>query len=176
MPHPKEKRERAFAMFAEGKTYEDIAFELRIPAPTLRAWASRDKWSERKQIVAAAPDLDAATSQTVAKALAKSSSVDLETSDLELAEKQARYQAAMGDVALKIANEARTLEGDELFAKAGKLKDLDAIARKALKLESEKPTTVINVALLSHSTDKQPRLVSDSSAIHELTDAPPSQS
>ena len=173
--HSLEVRERAFQLYKQTRDYAHVSLETGVPDATLRSWSSREKWATRIAAENAIPDSNAETIKGVLKVVS-SECRPATPSNLDLAEKQAKYTDTMGDVALRIAEHANSLEGKELVQVADKLLKADAIARKALKLETEKPSTVINVALLSHSTEKQPRLVSDSSSLRELDDAPPSQS
>jgi hypothetical protein len=67
------------------------------------------------------------------------------------------------------------MPANDLISRADKLHKADQTARKALHIEAAPAPTVINIALLSGSAGKQPRLVSDSSSQRALVDAPTSQ-
>jgi len=173
--HSPEAKERAYQLWKEKNDATEIALELAIPASTIRSWKDRYNWPDRLAIEQTpGVAINAETAATLARhtpARAASSEFD----KLDLAEKQERYTDAMGSAALRVAEYVASLPGADIVKQADKLKKADEFNRKALKLETEKPSTVINVALLSHSTEKQPRLVSDSSSLRELDDAPPSQ-
>ena len=72
-------------------------------------------------------------------------------------EKQDRYTETMATQALRIAEEIKKLPAKMLILHADKLAKLDAIARKALKLETEKPTSIVAVAFLA--APAEPRLI-----------------
>jgi len=150
--HPKEIRDKAFRLFVEGKHPNDISYELQIPVGTLYNWMRRDKWEIRK--TAEQAGVDAETSVRVAKQLAKTTK-PTEPTNLTLTEKQERYQELMGDAAVRLADHVATLEGPQLVAAADKLLKADQIARKALKLETEKPSTVIQIGVLAQPTNQK---------------------
>jgi uncharacterized protein YjcR len=153
-------------MFCDGKAKTDIAFELQIPVGTIYAWGKRDQWDTRKGVESAG--VTAETSQTVAKALAKVSKAT-EPSDMELAEKQARYQSLMGDAAVRVAEHVAALDSEALVATADKLVKSDTWARKALKLETEKPSTVIQIGVLAQSPAREAQKRSEPAALEAIT-------
>jgi len=55
----------------------------------------------------------------------------------------------MATQAIRIAEEIKKLPAHSLIAQADKLAKLDAIARKALKLEADKPASIVAVAFLA---------------------------
>lgn len=129
----------------------DIARELKLPVGTIYSWSKRDAWSGRLE-AQRLTGIDAETSKTVAKVV-KVYQSRVEPSNLDLAEKQQHYQAKLGDAAVRLADHVATLNGSELVSQADKLLKADQIARKALKLESEKPSTVIQIGVLAQSRD-----------------------
>ena len=132
-------------MYLDGKPLTDIAFETRIPASTIRAWSRRDQWDARKG-VAIAMSMDAETARAVEIA-SQPPQIDTPT---DLAEKQTEYQKKFSDAAVRLARHVATLQGPELIQQADKLAKADAVARKALKLETEKPSTVIQIGILAN--------------------------
>jgi Putative ATPase subunit of terminase (gpP-like) len=142
-PHPKEVRERAFEMFKAGAPFSDIAADLRIAAPTLRSWSRREKWTEQRKLAQVNPTLDREQLASLAQ----------REDDLEIPEglsaKQADYQEKMQAAAIRLANRVAKMDTDELIARSSKIKDLDQVARKALKLETERPAVLIDLKVLS---------------------------
>jgi Phage terminase small subunit len=131
-------------MFAEDKKpVNDIAFELRLSPGLIRSWKKRDRWSQRIQVAKANPQMGHEEIVT----LAKRDDLDLEIPP-ELAERQTEYQDKLGAAAIRLANHIENMDGDELVQKADKISKADAVARKALKLETEKPHSLINLAVL----------------------------
>ena len=165
--HPKEVREHAFRLYKDGHSQIHIAHDLGIPVGTVYGWCKRDHWDMRAKAERAG--VDAETAPKLARVLTERTKAG-EPSNLDLAEKQARYQALMGDAALRVAEHVATLEGDKLVASADKLFKADQIARKALKLETEKPSTVIQIGVLANSPAKQDekRIESASAEVNTL--------
>ena len=168
-PHPREMREKCFRLFAEGRCYSDISYETRIPASTLRAWSARDAWRQRLTIQQNQPSLDTETAITLARQAAEP---DI---PYDLPSQQERYESNWRQAAVVLSEHVREMPANDLISRADKLHKADQTARKALHIEAAPAPTVINIALLSGSAGKQPRLVSDSSSQRALVDAPTSQ-
>jgi transposase-like protein len=135
---PKDQREAAFKLYAEGKTVQDIAFELAIPQATVRTWKNRDGWAARLKDPTLTPE---------AAVLATRRAQDIEIPET-LPERQEKYQEQLGEAAIRFAAHVSTLEGAELVQQADRIKKADEVSRKALKLETEKPAPLINLAIL----------------------------
>ena len=71
-------------------------------------------------------------------------------------EAQVEYENYTQATALRIARIIKRTPDAQLIASADKIEKLDKIARKALKLESEKPRMAINIRMLAEG--KMPRL------------------
>jgi hypothetical protein len=151
-PHPKEIRQRAFALYQEGKPFVDIAHEIRVAAPTIRCWALREKWRQRVQIARENPKMD----DEAIVALAKREEPLLEVPP-ELSGKQALYQTNMQTAAIAMSERVKEMGADEALSRAAKIKDLDAVARKALKLESDKPVALLQLNILTGAGRQHPR-------------------
>lgn len=139
-------------MFLAGKPPVDIAYEMQLPAATIRAWSTRENWKEQKQITDAAPGLDAGLTVCIAKTVAQATEQPAR-SDLDLAEMQTEYESTMGGIALRIARHADTLDPDRLLAAAEKITKWDAVNRKALKLVESRPNVLVQIGLLSSPTN-----------------------
>ena len=84
--------------------------------------------------------------------LNNNTSVQKDYTNLTLSEAQGEYEDRAHVQALRIMDIIESTSDTALFLGADKLAKLDATARKALKLEDDKPKTLINIALLSHGT------------------------
>jgi hypothetical protein len=76
--------------------------------------------------------------------------------NLTLSEAQVDYENYSQDTALRIARIIKRTPDAQLIAHADKLEKLDKIARKELKLETDKPRMAINIRMLAEG--KIPRL------------------
>ena len=74
---------------------------------------------------------------------------EAELESLAFAEKQSRYSTMMAESALRFAETVKALSPQGLVASADKIAKLDQVARKAVKLESDKPRSAINIRLLA---------------------------
>ena len=79
---------------------------------------------------------------------------EAELESLAFAEKQSRYSTMMAESALRFAETVKALSPQGLVASADKIAKLDQVARKALKLENEKPRSIINIGLLASGSSK----------------------
>ena len=68
-------------------------------------------------------------------------------SDLTLSEAQSEYEAAMRREALLFARSLADMPEAQKLVHADKIKKRDKLARKALKLETEKPRTILPLLL-----------------------------
>jgi hypothetical protein len=141
--HPREVREKAFNLFREGKPFVDIAYELRVSAPTIRCWAMREHWKEQVKIAAANPEMD---SETVIALARQEEPLDIPE---ELSEQQRLYQGNMAKAAIAMSEKVKEMDANEALQKSSKIKDLDAVARKTLKLETERPFALLQLNILA---------------------------
>ena len=74
--------------------------------------------------------------------------IDVPPENLRLSEAQVEYEAHSQAAALRIARIIKRTPDAQLIASADKIEKLDKIARKALKLEADKPRMAINIRLL----------------------------
>ena len=134
-PHSKELRSRAGDLYKSGKSYQEIAEITKLPLSTLRNWCKRHGWKLAK------PDQ---IEPTVTTALDEP--IEIPGS---LAEKQAVYTDHMSAAAVRLAQHVSKLDGESLVKAADKLLKSDQMARKALKLETEKPFCAIQIGVLA---------------------------
>jgi len=85
-------------------------------------------------------------------------------SDLTLSEAQKEYEAAMMREALLFARSLAEMPESQKLVHADKIEKRDKLARKALKLETEKPRSVLNLTLLASGTVERVRFDSDEPA------------
>ncbi|MFZ3376216.1 MAG: hypothetical protein WA183_11745 [Chthoniobacterales bacterium] len=161
-PHPPELKERGYQLYEQGKSNPEIANALDIPVSTLARWSSKGKWKLRRQL-ASRPGIELGALTPTDQDILD------EISQLTFEEKQALYDEMMSDHALRVAYIVKGLSPQGVVVNADKIKKLDETARKALKLESDKPRPLINIALLSYGTVKEAKVVSDVPAPDALT-------
>jgi hypothetical protein len=155
--HPLEVRERAFNLYrklgADGKrkhTLPQIAKAVGVPVGTINKWSSVSKWRARAQALSKQDALLSEYDQrpgTEAANAPKTPRIDASTLTFE--EKQETFSKLMADQALRLPQLMAELDDAKLLASADKLAKLDAQARKALKLEEQVPTVILNVGLLA---------------------------
>ena len=143
-PHPRELRERCFELFKAGRQFVDIAHETRVAAPTIRSWASRERWKERVAIAQEQPGL----SPDAQIALAIRQEQQIKIPD-ELREQAELYETNLAKASVILSHAVAEMQPDEMLQKSSKIKDLDTVARKCLKIEHVKPATVIQIGILS---------------------------
>jgi transposase-like protein len=168
LSHPPEFKERGYRLYEQGKSNPEIAKELRIPLSTINRWSSKEKWKLRKQLAGLhetelGPGLVPNSSLTDE---AEQRALDREKT---LPEAQRDYEETMQAQALRIMRAIEEIPDELLIANADRIAKLDLTARKALKLDSNKPRQLINIALLSHGVVKPARIASDVPAAAELT-------
>jgi len=84
--------------------------------------------------------------------------------NLTLSEAQVEYETHSQAAALRIARIIKRTPDAQLIASADKIEKLDKIARKALKLETEKPRSAINIRLLASGMVSRLQIASDEPA------------
>jgi hypothetical protein len=143
--YPPEMRERCYQLFKEGKSQREIQAETGVPRVTIQRWSDNDRWKSRKRAELRGKEVRQRRTEGEKPA----------NSELTMGEKQDIYAEGMATQALRLPEIIDGMSDDELIMAADKIKNLDAIARKALHLEEAKPTTVINVSLLSRPIPAQ---------------------
>ena len=134
-PLPMATRLEAKRLWEAGESYNAVAAELNVAVSSIKTWRSRDKWTRTK------PEAGLAI-------VPESSDVEIPE---DLSEQAAQYEEDMRVTALKFSNHVKNLPPDQIAAKADRIKSLDGVNRKALRIESEKPQTVIQLAVLASS-------------------------
>lgn len=147
--------ESGYQLFKQGLSHPDIARRLGLLHSTIQRWSSRQKWKLRllQEVSPSTAPREAGSSASTPgcpPADIKCQPADSQSvSPLTFEEKQAAFEDIMSNQALRIAKVISELPDASLVVAADKIKSLDATARKALKLEAEKPGTVINIGLLA---------------------------
>jgi len=148
-PHPAEVRERAYRLYEQGKCNREIAEALGFPLNTVNRWSSKGKWKLRRRL---------GTSEGTDKTTLPPVNDNLEQAEIELLsfeEKQRRYADTMAASAVRFAYIVKNLPAQAVLLSADKIAKLDQSARKALKLENEKPRSIINIAMLAAGNIKR---------------------
>lgn len=136
--HPIEAREKAFQLHKRGNTHAEVGALLQLPGGTIASWSKRYKWPARIKAENAGAPASVPPLAPPRKA-----------SGLTLAEKQTRYTEDMAEQALRLPEIVAAMSDKEYIAAADKITKQDATNRKALGLESSKPSVVVNVGLLA---------------------------
>ncbi len=139
-----ELREKAFKLYCEEITFATISERWDIPVKVLQRWSCDNKWKQRREELRAKQRTTDAGSTSPNAAL-----VDALPENLTLSEAQVNYETHSQAAALRIARIIKRTPDAQLIASADKIEKLDKIARKALKLESEKPRMAINIRMLA---------------------------
>lgn len=176
--YPPEVKEKAFQLFCERVKMADIAARLGVKLSTVAKWSSVHGWRARycdqqisrgREMVAAHPPKAAPSSSASPEILDEGNGLDgnlRADSKLSLGESQSEYQTRMQAQALRVPALMQRLSDAGLLASAEKLAKLDGIARKALRLETDKPAVVVNIGLLSSS--EPPRRLKSCAVASEL--------
>jgi transposase-like protein len=139
-----ELREKAFKLYCEEITFATISERWDVPVKVLHRWSCDNKWKQRREELRAKQRATDAGSTSPNPAL-----VDALPENLSLSEAQVDYETHSQAAALRIARLIKRTPDAQLIASADKIEKLDKIARKALKLETEKPRSAINIRLLA---------------------------
>src|SRR5436305_1923370 len=120
VPHPPGTKERAYQLYCDGNTLPQIAATVGASQSTVAKWSSKNNWKAQRALAGTSRD---------------SGSQPSDFSHLSLPQKQVQYGENMENVALEFSEHAAALSGSQLVPLADKVKKLDEVARKALKLE-----------------------------------------
>ena len=153
-PHAPELRERGYQMFARRMPLAKIGEALDVPADTVRKWSSKGKWKAR--LLASGGRANGAVIPAHgAAAVPTSEDIDAQLAKLialPFAEKQQAYLDLMANESLRAALAIQSVPHAALVQNSDKIKKLDEVARKALRLEENKPQVVVNVGLLAQAS------------------------
>jgi uncharacterized protein YjcR len=137
-------KERGFKLYLEGKPNPEIAGDLGIPLMTLARWSSNGKWKTQK-LLAQGGSVDAIAAVDTS-----------EFENLSLDEKQVLYEEIMSNRAIRFAKSLEAMPDAQFMSSADKIKKLDEVVRKALKLDGgPKPACIVQIALLSTPAEKR---------------------
>ena len=139
-----ELREKAFKLYCEEITFATISERFHVPVKVLQRWSCDNQWKQRREELRAKQRATDAGSTSPDSAL-----VDALPENLTLSEAQVDYENYNQAAALRVARIIKRTPDAQLIASADKIEKLDKIARKALKLESEKPRMAINIRMLA---------------------------
>jgi hypothetical protein len=141
-PRPAAERSKARELYLADKSYQEISEETNIPVSTLRNWCARDGWKLAKsqpdefEIVPSREEIDTAIPDTLQ----------------ECAEE---YESNMAAASVIVSRRIAQMPPDEVVQKADRIKQIDSTARKALRIENDRPLTVIQIGVLAQSPAKR---------------------
>jgi len=142
-PLPVEVRARALALHANGVPSVEIADRVGVKATTIRSWIRR----QRKK--------DHPPAQPIVPSVVEIAAPDEYAEIPEDLPEQARvYEENMREAAVKFSHHVKNLPAEQIAAKADRIKSLDVVNRRALKIETEKPATVIQLGVLCQPVRK----------------------
>ena len=127
-----ELREKARTLYEAGQTRREIAEATGLSLNTIAAWRKRDGWAQPAQALEIVPSTEVEPIEMPAS----------------FAEKQAVYTDKMSEAAVRLAHHVAALDGENLVKASDKISKGDLTARRALKLESNKPNQVIQIGIL----------------------------
>ena len=136
-----EVRLEAKRLWEAGESYNAVAAELNVAVSSIKTWRKRDGWTRASE-----------TSSELM--IVPTDEIEI-AEDMDLPEQAAQYEEDMRVTALKFANHIKNLPPDQIAAKAEKIKSLDGVNRKALKIETERPPVAIQIAVLASSPAKR---------------------
>ena len=139
-----ELREKAFKLYCEEITFATISERWDVPVKVLQRWSCDNKWKQRREELRAKQRATDAGSTSANPAL-----VDVLPENLTLSEQQKLYEEAMRLEAIRFVRELANMPEALKIAAADKIEKRDKIARKALKLETDKPPVAINIRMLA---------------------------
>jgi len=132
-PHPLEIREKARLLYEQqGLRLVDIESEIGINRRTVANWKRRDSWQRKSE----------------SSALAISEPIETDMPDT-IEEAAQEYETNMRRASVIVSRRIAAMEPDAIVQKADRIKQIDATARKALKIETEKPRVVIDIGVLA---------------------------
>ena len=135
---PQAQRARAIEAFERGERSYIVARELDIPEGTIRSW--RAIW--RKKGGKVKPTSEAAILQ-------RAESAEVESPELDtLGERQEFFIESASAAAVRLAAHVKKLDGEALVKNADKLHKALASARASLKLDTDRPASVIQIGVL----------------------------
>jgi hypothetical protein len=140
-------------------TFATISERWDVPVKVLQRWSCDNQWKQRREEPRAKQRATDAGLTSPDPAL-----VDVLPENLTLSEAQVDYETHSHETALRIARIIKRTPDAQLIANADKLEKLDKIARKALKLENEKPRIAINIRMLAEGKIRRLANASDEPA------------
>jgi hypothetical protein len=146
--HKPGTKEQAFKMYARHTDLAAISSKLGVPLATLRKWSSVGTWRARRLFLESANPLGASVHKPGGKE-AETDEAFEQLKALSFSEKQSMYEEMASDSAMRAALVMQRASDATLVSQAEKISKMDSTARKALRLETRKPSVVVNVALLS---------------------------
>ena len=139
-PLPRSLRAKALALSQEGQRPTEIALALGVKPVTVRSWVKR--WR------------DAGSPVPQPLAIIEPE-IDEEPIPDDPADRIAEYEDNLQRHAVRFSREVERLPSGEALRLSSRIKESDHVARKALRIESERPKCVIQIGLLTSSAIQQ---------------------
>ena len=156
-PWSEEDKAECKRLYIHGHTLDDISEHKHVPKKTLQHWQAKDHWTllkVEKQGISIARQLEHQTGNCRSHVPSSDDDQKIETekaveefSKLTLVDKQFAYEEAMQAQAIRLPRLIALLSEGQLLMQADKLKNLDAIVRRALRLEQPAPAPVMNIGI-----------------------------
>jgi hypothetical protein len=135
-------------MYKTGEKFDAISVALQIPLNTLKGWAYGGRWKDRQTLVK--HKANSLKEDIKAQVLEVADTAEQERiENMTLSERQTCFEEQMSIQAMRLPKIMSRMSDLVLVATADKVSKLAGEARKALKLEKEKPSMIINVGLLA---------------------------
>jgi len=136
-PRSKEERDHARRLYEAGEGYRAVSEAIGVPISTLRVWSKRDRWQKPHSQAAIVPQSDRDPIPDTLDECAR------------------EYEANLAASAVIVSRRIAEMDADDAIRQSDKLKSFDGVARRALKIESEKPRVVIDIGILANSPAKR---------------------
>jgi len=141
LPTPLETalRQQARTLWEAGESYGAIESELGINPATLKSWRKRDAWARPTESVASPVKvIDLVTTE------------EAEDVPENLVERAIEYEQNVGRSAVVLSRRIAKMGPDEILKNADRVKKLDDVSRRALRIERPPatPNSVIQIGVL----------------------------
>jgi hypothetical protein len=130
-PLPMDQRKRARELWESGESYGSIEAALGVNKSSLKSWRARDGWTREKS---------ESTELVIAETVD-----DVPT---DLADQQQEYEQNLRKAGVLFSRKVAAMQPEEVLQKADRVKQLDSVSRKALRVETEKPICAIQIGVL----------------------------
>ena len=141
-PLPMATRLEAKRLWEAGESYNAVAAVLNVAASSIKTWRKRDAWSRKPE-------------SSDEFAIVEPVAIEPDATDLTLEEAAEEYEQNMRAASVIVSRRIAKMEPDQVISRADRIKQIDATARKALRIETEKPFVAIQIGVLASSPAKR---------------------